>query len=49
MLAELAKLIEQGAIRPVTDSTYALQDAAAAYEHLADGHAVGKIVIFPID
>ena len=49
MLAELAKLMEQGVIRPVTDSTYALQDAAAAYEHLADGHAVGKIVIFPVD
>lgn len=49
MLAELAKLIEQGVIRPVIDSTYALHDAAAAYEHLSDGHAVGKIVVYPID
>lgn len=49
MLAELAALIEQGAIRPVIDSIYPMQDAAAAYEHLAGGHAVGKIVVQPID
>ena len=49
MLAELATLIEQGTIQPVIDSTYTMQDAAAAYEHLAAGHAVGQIVIHPID
>jgi NADPH:quinone reductase-like Zn-dependent oxidoreductase len=49
MLAELAALIEQGTIQPVIDSTYAMQDVAAAYEHLAAGHAVGKIVVHPID
>lgn len=49
MLAELATLIEQGTIQPVIDSIYTMQDAAAAYEHLAAGHAVGKIVIYPID
>jgi len=49
MLAKLAKLIEQGIIRPVIDSTYAMHDTAAAYGHLADGHAVGKIVVCPID
>jgi NADPH:quinone reductase-like Zn-dependent oxidoreductase len=49
MLAELAALIEQGVIQPVIDSTYAMLDAAAAYEHLAAGHAVGKIVVHPID
>jgi NADPH:quinone reductase-like Zn-dependent oxidoreductase len=49
MLAELAALIEQGVIQPVIDSTYAMQDVAAAYHHLADGHAVGKVVIQTID
>jgi NADPH:quinone reductase-like Zn-dependent oxidoreductase len=45
MLAKLGALIEQGAVKPVIDSTFTMQDADAAYEHLAAGHAVGKIVV----
>ncbi len=45
MLGRLGALIEQGAVRPVIDSSYAMQDTEAAYAHLAAGHAVGKIVI----
>lgn len=45
MLAKLGALIEQGVIKPVIDCTYAMQDANEAYENLAGGHAVGKIVI----
>jgi NADPH:quinone reductase-like Zn-dependent oxidoreductase len=45
MLAELGALIEQGAVKPVIDSIFAMQDANAAYEKLVTGHAVGKIVV----
>jgi NADPH:quinone reductase-like Zn-dependent oxidoreductase len=45
MLAELGALIEQGAVKPVIDSIFPMQDANAAYEKLAAGHAVGKIVV----
>jgi 2-desacetyl-2-hydroxyethyl bacteriochlorophyllide A dehydrogenase len=45
MLAELGALIEQGAVKPVIDSIFTMQDANEAYEKLAAGHAVGKIVV----
>ncbi|MCK0097673.1 NADP-dependent oxidoreductase [Yoonia sp. F2084L] len=45
MLAELGKLIEDGHVKTVIDSTYKMEDVVAAYESLKDGHAVGKIVI----
>lgn len=44
-LAQLAKMITDGDLKPVIDSTFDFTDAAKAYDHLAEGHAVGKIVI----
>lgn len=45
MLAELSKLIEDGTVKTVIDSTYPMSDTVEAYKALKDGHAVGKIVI----
>lgn len=44
-LGAIAELIEQGAVRPVLDSTFALADVAAAYELGRSGNANGKIAI----
>lgn len=44
-LAEIAALIAGGAVHPVLDSTFALDDVAAAYEHGRSGEANGKIAI----
>ncbi len=44
-LTQLADMITNGNLKPVVDSTLAFADAAEAYDKLADGHAVGKIVI----
>jgi len=45
MLAELGALISAGIVKPVIDSVFAMDQAAAAYDRLATGRAVGKIVI----
>lgn len=45
MLTEIGSLIEQGVIKPVVDSVFSMDEASAAYERLAEGHAVGKIVV----
>jgi 2-desacetyl-2-hydroxyethyl bacteriochlorophyllide A dehydrogenase len=45
MLADLGKLIEDGHVKTVIDSTYKIEDVVAAYASLKDGHAVGKIVM----
>ncbi len=45
MLADLGKLIEDGKIKTVIDTTYPMDETAQAYKDLKDGHAVGKIVI----
>lgn len=45
MLADLGKLIEDGHVKTVIDSTYKMEDVVAAYASLKDGHAVGKIVV----
>jgi len=45
MLAELGALISQGIVKPVIDSVFPMDQAAAAYDRLATGRAVGKIVI----
>ena len=45
MLAELAKLISDGTVKTVIDSTFAMDQAADAFEKLATGRAVGKIVV----
>ncbi|HEX2863910.1 MAG TPA: NADP-dependent oxidoreductase [Deinococcales bacterium] len=44
-LAELAGLADAGELRAVTDSVYPLQDAEAAFAHLAEGHATGKVIV----
>jgi NADPH:quinone reductase-like Zn-dependent oxidoreductase len=44
-LAELARLIEDGAIRVILDSVYPLADARSAHERAAQGHIQGKIVL----
>jgi NADPH:quinone reductase-like Zn-dependent oxidoreductase len=44
-LAELARLIDQGTIRIVLDSTYPLADTRKALERAAQGHLQGKIIL----
>jgi NADPH:quinone reductase-like Zn-dependent oxidoreductase len=44
-LAELGRLLEDGAIRVVLDSIYPLADARLAHERAARGHIQGKIVL----
>jgi NADPH:quinone reductase-like Zn-dependent oxidoreductase len=44
-LSELAKLIEQGALKPVVDRVVPLADIAEAHRHSETGRARGKIVI----
>jgi NADPH:quinone reductase-like Zn-dependent oxidoreductase len=41
----LKQLIEAGKVRPVIDRVYPLRDAGAAFRHLQDGHARGRVVI----
>jgi NADPH:quinone reductase-like Zn-dependent oxidoreductase len=44
-LEELRKLLEIGAIRPVVDRTFPLDEVPKAIDYLRDGRARGKIVI----
>lgn len=44
-LAKIATLIDDGTIKPIIDSEYPMSEVPKAYDHLADGHAVGKIVV----
>src|SRR4051812_18496299 len=46
-LQELRKLLETGAITPVVDRKFPLDDVPQAIRYLRDGHARGKIVIIP--
>ena len=46
-LEELARLADEGAYRPVVDRVFPLADAAKAMDHLAAGHARGKVVVLP--
>ncbi len=43
----VVKLTEQGKIKPVIDSVYALKDAAKAQERLLSRQSFGKIVLVP--
>lgn len=45
MLTELGALIGDGIVKPITDSVFSMDQAPAAYDKLATGRAVGKIVI----
>lgn len=47
LLEEFGALLAAGAVRPIVDSTWSLDDAVAAFEHLDAGRARGKIVIVP--
>jgi NADPH:quinone reductase-like Zn-dependent oxidoreductase len=44
-LVVLKDLIEAGKVRPIVERTYALSDAADALDHVAQGHARGKVAI----
>lgn len=44
-LAQIAKLVEEGTIRPVIDSVFSFAETPAAMERVASGRARGKVVI----
>ncbi|ONI89166.1 NAD(P)-dependent alcohol dehydrogenase [Saccharothrix sp. ALI-22-I] len=44
-LEELARLAESGQLRTVVGHTYPLSDTARAIQHVAGGHARGKVVV----
>ncbi len=44
-LAEIAKLLEAGVIKPVIDKVYPLDQAKDALAYSESGHATGKVVI----
>ncbi|MGP6177236.1 zinc-binding dehydrogenase [Microbacterium sp. A196] len=46
-LRALVRFVARAGIQPLIDSTFALDDAAAAVARLAGGEAVGKVVITP--
>ncbi len=43
--AELLELLASGRARPVIGATFDLAETAAALQHVADGLAVGKVVL----
>lgn len=43
--AELAELLASGPVAPHIGATYPLADTAAALRHVADGRAIGKVII----
>ena len=43
--AELLELLASGEARPTIGATFALEDTSAALQHVADGRAVGKVVL----
>ena len=46
-LAELIGLVTQGVVRPQIDRAYPLSDAAGAVQYVAEGRAIGKVVVVP--
>lgn len=46
-LAELARLVTEGKVRPAIGARYALADAGAALAYVAEGHAGGKAMVVP--
>ncbi|HEU4656522.1 MAG TPA: NADP-dependent oxidoreductase [Capillimicrobium sp.] len=44
-LLELARLVDDGRLRPVVDRVFSLEDAAAAHAHGEAGHVTGKLVL----
>lgn len=47
ILEELVGMVEAGRVRPVLERTFALHEAAKAIDHVADGHARGKVAVVP--
>jgi len=46
-LAELGDLVDRGQIRPLLERTFELDEAAKAIDHVASGHARGKVALTP--
>ena len=46
-LTTLADLYSDGALRTVVSREFALPDVVSAFDHLATGRAVGKVLIRP--
>ena len=46
ILEQLAKLVEQGELRPIIGAEFALQDIAKAHALSESGRTVGKIVLY---
>jgi NADPH:quinone reductase-like Zn-dependent oxidoreductase len=44
-LAELVRLVAEGSLQPVIDSSYSLRDAAAAQQKLAEQKQFGRVVL----
>ena len=44
-LEYLAKLVEDGKLKPVIDRRYSLDKTADAMRYLSEGHAQGKVII----
>ena len=44
-LVELGRLADDGALRPLLERTFSLDEAAEAIDHVADGHARGKVAL----
>jgi alcohol dehydrogenase len=44
-LAQVAALVDRGAIKPVIDRVFSFEDAIAAFEYLIAGRATGKVVL----
>jgi NADPH:quinone reductase-like Zn-dependent oxidoreductase len=44
-LRQIAELVSKGTVRPVIDSTFAIEKFSQAFEKLETGHARGKIVL----
>ena len=44
-LAEIGTLVENGQLRPVIDSVFSLEDAAAAHRRVESGRSRGKVVL----
>ena len=46
-LVALNEVIDRGALRPVVEKAFPLEQAAAAVDHVASGASRGKIVVTP--
>jgi NADPH:quinone reductase-like Zn-dependent oxidoreductase len=44
-LAELARLIDDGAVKPYVEQVFPLSEAPKAHEAIETGHTRGKIVL----